>query len=264
MKMRNLLVALTFPIFVAGAHAQPTNPDVLLNTGLKHYQSSQFNEASGVLRSAVEQDPKNPVLLYNLGLSEFKLGNVGLAVGLWRRALWLSPGLIEPAQAIQFALKGNPSAQNTEHASLVAAISQEYLRKTPFQMMVVLVLGVFAWLLHSLFGFLILRQRVLLEGGAKPKPNISLLVSCVLFFLSLAVAGLHWTTETTPRGTILKKVEAQSAPQTDSAKLFEVPEGAEVEIRAREATWVQIKSLTGKSGWLPESAILETQNTNLL
>lgn len=264
MKMRNLLVALTFPIFVAGAHGQTANPEVLLNTGLKHYQASQFNEASAALRSALDQDPRNPVLLYNLGLSEFKLGNAGLAIGLWRRALWMSPGLSEPNQAIQFALKSNPSAQNSEHASLVAVLSEEYLRKTPFQLMVVVVLSFFVWFLISVFKFLSLRQRVLMEGGAKPRPSAPLLMSCVAVLLSLGLATLHWRAETTPRGTILKRVEAQSAPQMDSAKLFEIPEGAEVEIRARETTWIQIKSLTGKSGWLPESAILETQNTNPL
>jgi tetratricopeptide (TPR) repeat protein len=264
MKIRNLLVALNFSIFVATANAQPVNSEVLLNTGLKHYQSSQFNEASKALRAAAEQDPKNPVLLYNLGLSEFKLGNAGLAIGLWRRALTLNPGTSEPLRAIQYALKKNAAAQNAEHSSLLSLVSEEYLRRAPFQMLVVISMGICGWFLLMLFRFLILRQKVLLEGGSKPRPGIPLISSAIFLTISIGMAVLHWRTESTPRGTVVKKIEAQSAPQADSAKLFEIPEGAEVEIRARESTWLQVHSLTGKSGWLPESAVLETQSTNLL
>jgi tetratricopeptide (TPR) repeat protein len=272
--LRWVLLAFTFPIFVASANAQPANsqsetlhaasPEVLLNTGLKHYQASQFNEASEVLRAAVQKDPKNPVLLYNLGLSEFKLGKAGLAIGLWRRALSFNPGTSEPTLAIQHALKANPTAQNAEHSSLLSLISEEYLRKAPFQMLVVIGMGLCAWFLVMLFRFLILRQKVLLEGGSKPRLGVPLISSAIFLTIGIGMAALHWRTETTPRGTVVKKVEAQSAPQADSAKLFELPEGAEVEIRARESSWLQVRSLTGKSGWLPDTAVLETQSTNLL
>lgn len=256
---------LTFLSFALGPEirAQTQNPEVLLNTGLKYYQSSQLNEASQVLREAVALDPKNPVLLYNLGLSEFKLGKVGLAMGLWRRALWLSPGILEPSLALQHALKQQPSALNAEHDSIFALLAEESFRKLPFHLMTVVCLVALGGFLFTLFQFLHARQKVLFEGGEKPRPGVSMVISALVLLIGLGFGVLHWRAHLTHRGTVVQKVEAQSAPQQDSARLFELPEGAEVEIRGRESTWMQVRSLTGKSGWVPEAAVLEAQASNL-
>ena len=258
-----MLRAFLFLVLGLETSAQTQNPEVLLNTGLKHYQSSQFNEASQVLREAVALDAKNPVLLYNLGLSEFKLGKVGLAMGLWRRALWLSPGVTEPDLALRHALKLHPAAQNVEHDSIFALLAEESFRKLPFHLMTVVCLAALVWFLLTLFHFLSARQKVLFEGGEKPRPGIPFAVSSLALLTSLGFGFLQWKAHMTQRGTLMQKIEAQSAPQQDSAGLFELPEGAEVEIRGRESTWMQVRSLTGKSGWVPETAVLETQASSV-
>lgn len=216
--------------------------------GTKAYQEKNYEKAQEIFTPLLEQYPENPALLYNLGLAEYNLGHAGLALGLWRKARYLDQNFIPATQAIDFVEEqlfpqvSNPSVFQSIFKSLSA-------------------LPLFLWtllFLTSAFFFF----WFAIEFGAKRKTSptewpLWIYSLIPLFIFSGVMTSLLTIDQQTHKATVIEKnLQTHTGPSTESPTLSELQEGEIVIIENLHSGWVQIRTLNGSPGWIPQKSII--------
>jgi len=215
---------------------------------VKAYQVKDYKEAQTLLSSMLEQYPKNPVLLYNLGLTEYQLGNPGLALGLWRKARYLDQNFT-PAQSailyteeILFPESSNQSVFQTIYTTLTKAPLSIWLPLCLFSSFA------FFWFTIQ---YSIKEKRALWTWP----PWVLSLIPIII--LSSLLSAQLLTDQAKIRATVIKKnLQTHTTPSESSPTLSELREGQVVNVEKSHAGWVQIRTMSGSPGWVPQESLI--------
>lgn len=242
------MISLIFSLFFhfAPLLAQEQSPGFM--EGVTAYQNKEYQKAQTIFQSLLEQSPENPALIYNLGLAEFQLGKQGLALGLWRKARNIDSGMKDAHKAIEY-VEGLlfPSEQTpTFFSSAVRAL---------------LDLPLSLWIFLSLLSFLLTGWLAIELGAKRKKPFLTwpvsfyFLIAACLFTTTLASVSLFEKSK--DRATVVQKnLLAHTGPSETSPTLSELKEGQIILLLSRHNGWVQIRTLNGNPGWVPESSVI--------
>lgn len=253
MPLRFLKIALF--VTVSLCFAQDNDLDPAFALGLKKYQEGQFDEAVTQLSEALGRNPESAQILYNLGLAHFQKSDVGLAMGMWRKALELNPSLSDAATALKFArTKIDKASEGTNEDLLHGYLNLLTLDQILALTGLLLLCGI--WTLLRFLGLRRVALRDSLPMPSLPKVTLTVLILASLF-ASLAV--IKTFDVLTARVTVTaKKAEVKTGPGPENATLFEVFEGASLTVRKVDSGWSQVKTVTGKTGWVPNENLFQT------
>ncbi len=229
------------------------------DTGLAAFQKGDLNQARAIFQMLLKADPSRVAVLYNLGLTEQKSGKRGLALALWRKAQREDPHFAAAARAIAFI---TPQLEHPEISHDVV-LWETWRSALLVNQSLAEYLGLCALLL-LLSGFATLRyvgkrRRSLLDDKPLPGLPLSAILGAVFFVVSLVLSIAKIVDSNEVRGTVLpKSVSAKSAPDENGTPLFDLYEGLEVIVRQSHAQWIQVEYPGGSTGWIPRSAVFDT------
>ena len=244
-------------IGLANASAQSFEEN--FSTAVSNYQSSQYEAASKLFETELENHPENAALLYNFGLTEYRLGRLGKAIGLWRKALSLKPSFAAAKDALSFATSKLEHKELPHQATFAESVRTGILLWISIHHALFL-LSVSLFFL-GWFGVKYLRERKnsLANEEPPPNPSLALIGYLAIFTFSVGLTGLKWMDTATVRATVLPKaLSARTGPDEGHAELFQLYEGLEVIVSERKNTWLKATYPGGASGWIPEDAVLIT------
>ena len=216
--------------------------------GVKAYQVKDYKKARDVFTSLYKEHPNNPNLLFNLGLSEFHLQRPGVALGLWRKAVFIDKNFPPARQAINYV--EDKLFPNRQRPSFIQSL---YIWLTGFSLHLWIFLS-----LSSAFTFFWFS----LDYGIKLKKNllswplwIYTLIPLMIFITGFSF--FMYKDQNQLKATVVQKDRViHASPSLKSPSLSELREGQLVFVKKIYGNWVQIRTLNGSPGWVPESSLL--------
>ncbi len=216
--------------------------------GVKAYQSQDFTKAQELLVPLLQEHPENPAILYNLGLVEYQLGNAGMALGLWRKARFLDQSLKPTQLAIEYAeeqLFPDPSPPS------FIVVLYNSMKRLPFEV----------WGALCLLSFF-LGAWFAVDLGIKKRRHISLWPAWIYFILpvffvsSFFAFQLYYERQQTLGTVITQNQLTRANPSETAPTLSELSEGQVVVIEKTHGPWLQVRTLKGSPGWVPQTSII--------
>ncbi|MCX7847682.1 MAG: SH3 domain-containing protein [bacterium] len=210
--------------------------------GCEAYLQTNYAKAVRLYRKAEELGYAPGALYYNLGNAYYRLGEVGRAISAYRRAQWLMPrdgdvlanlGTARRAAKEQLGMVGPPAA--------VQGFLFFYYHVSPDE---------------ALWVFMVVTVVLSLGMGVQAFVKRSglrqvLVVVGVVWVVMGSSAGVHAYRMLEPRDgvVIAERAEVRSGPSERETVIFELHDGAEVEVLSREGDWCKIKAGAQK-GWI--------------
>jgi tetratricopeptide (TPR) repeat protein len=222
----------------------------LFNEACSLYDASEFEGALRIFESLVSSGVRHPAVYYNLGNCYYQQGEIGKAVASYRRALSLSPRDADIRANLAF-LRSTVGFQDTTSSfelGAVVRIPGEIASPKEWR---IIFLAAYYLSIVCLLGVLFLGRRV------RDKALRTLAVLIVVAVASWAIAehGLARINDGKDGVVVADRSEFMSGPGDAFDELAKLPDGVEVEIRARSGIWVEVQLATGEIGWLRESAL---------
>lgn len=256
--------ALCFSMVCWCPSAFALSPEESFAQGLAHFDQGQLEESIKRFQEALAEEPRNPTLLYNLGIATFKANQKGLALGLWRKALAINPDLSRAHEALIYGAQVLQVDPHLKRAGVFGELKTKGLTLVSLEQLLavgLISLTASGWLLIAFWGQ---RQAALdNETTLPPFPTIGGVLG-LLALLFLSLAALKGIDMWTPKATItVAQADVLSGPTDVASKLFFLREGTPVEVIRSQENWVQIRSSTSGSGWLPSNSIFITSGRDL-
>jgi tetratricopeptide (TPR) repeat protein len=239
------LVTLAATSALAAPGAEEINS--LFNEACDLYEASEFEGALRIFESLVSGGVRHPAVYYNLANCYYQQGEIGKAVTNYRRARLLSPR-DEDVQANLAFLRSSVGFQDTTGAfglDGIARIPGEIASPKEWR---IVFYGAYYLAIMSFLGVLFL------GSGARRKALRALAVLTVVAVAGWAIAehGLSRFTSADEGVVVMDRSEFMSGPGAAFDELARLPDGVEVEIRARSGIWVEVQLRTGDIGWVRE------------
>lgn len=206
------------------------------------YDQGHYKEASEQLNSLLKEGLINGHILYNLGNSLYRDSRRGAAISAWLAARQLLPRDPNIQANLVYASQENKDQLSWERQD---GLLQTFAFWMP-------------WLSERelfLIASVVLIISLLLFIGSLLKPDIVTLrnisrawaVCSVFLFIALAITIQN---RRSPAAITSGQAQVHSAPGERNTVIFELHEGAPVNIDHEESDWYRISLSDGKTGWI--------------
>lgn len=245
--MMKYLILMTLSVFSFNALAQ----NDLFEAANKAFQERDYMEAIELYDSISKLGFESPELYYNLGNAHYENGALALAILNYERALIFNPKDEEILHNLRLAEQKRvdrfeampPNLFKAFRLGIVRLFSSDqwaYL-SIAFLLLAIAGLGFYLFSSFGRIGFISLIGGVLLFG----------------FCLAMAYSHSHYLEEH-PRLIIMSdSAYVKSGPGQEAEDLFILHAGTKVEQVDLFETWVKIRLIDGKIGWLPADDLLK-------
>lgn len=223
------------------------------------YEAGEFERAATIWQALADEGWSGLELQYNLGDARWRSGQVGPAILAWERAARLAPLDRDVSKNLEIARASLPDRFDAPLRLPVWDIVDRLLQRLPRTAL--------AWaaLLLAAASSLLLSLRALRPASgaaalARRRTLLHFLLTPALLLLALLLVQDR-VLEGRPLGVLLaERVEVRSAPSAGATALFDLHEGATVELgrRAEDAegrAWQQLELVDGRGGWCPAGAV---------
>ncbi len=243
-----IIVASTAAVAVASPGAEETNS--LFTEACDLYEASEFEGALSIFESLVSGGVRDAAVYYNLANCYYQQGEIGKAVANYRRAHMLSPRDEDVRANLAFLRSSVGFRDTTGSFGLGAAARLPGEIASPKEWRLIFYAAYYLGVI-SFLGVLFL------GGGARRKALRILIVLIVVAAACWAIAehGLSRFNAGSEGVVVLDRTEFMSGPGAAFDELARLPDGVEVEIRARSGIWVEVRLRTGEIGWVREENI---------
>jgi hypothetical protein len=246
------LVAVLLGIVACGstlvwAAPGPGEVNSLFDEACDLYEASEFDGALRIFESLVSRGVKDPAVYYNLANCYYQQGEIGRAVANYRRARMLSPRDDDIRANLGF-LRSSVGFQDTTGAFELSSLARiPGSIASPMEWQVVFFIAYYL-AVACFLGVLFLGRR------ARSKALRALVVFIVISAASWVVAeyGRSRFTAVSEGVVIVERSEFMSGPGAAFDELARLPDGVEVQIKARSGIWVEVQLMTGEIGWVRE------------
>jgi tetratricopeptide (TPR) repeat protein len=249
--LRAALGVISVLLLVGSAWAVPVGDiNAVFNEGCDLYDQGDFGLAAERFESIEARGVRSAEVYYNLGNCYYKQGLVGRAVASYRRGAMLSPRDDDIKTNLSL-LRSVVGFRDTTASYDLSSIAVLPLRlASPRELMLAFYVGYYLTAMCFLC--------VLVLRGDFRKAGVRMLV----VLLALTVGALGYarygvsTFDSASDGVVVAdKTEFMSGPGTAFDELARLPDGVEVELRARSGIWVEVELPTGDIGWIRENDI---------
>jgi tetratricopeptide (TPR) repeat protein len=261
MKLLCLLVLISTTL-TTFAHA--SDAEMSFSTGLQRLQENKLEEAKTLFEQSLQSAPQSTATLYNLGLTEYRLGKPGLALALWRKALSIGGSDPTIKEALDFGLSKLSKKELSRKSDLFETLRAGFLVEFNLFASLSLLAATLALFGLSFIHTVSSRKKAFNADETAPPIGWKTPVTFLAFVAAVVITGLKYVEITEARATVLEKsIEVRAAPDLASPGLFEIFEGLEVIVLERRNDWLRVRYPGGRSGWLPESALMQTAGSPL-
>lgn len=234
-------------LWAAPSRAEANNSLAQIARANDLYIKKQYREAADIYEKLAAQGFDNGYLYYNLGNAYFRLGDIGQAVLNYSRAKKLVPRFGDVEANLRYAIRETPDK--------LMETSSPFLKNVIFwvddfnqleYVQAILIANFLFWL--AMIGGLVFRTGAM---DAARKVLLFILLITVISGGAKFYADSQYQT-----GVVLEKqIDVKSAQGTDNVTLFQLHEGAIINIRDEEGEWYKIELNDGKKGWAPKKSI---------
>jgi hypothetical protein len=185
-----------------------------------------------------------------MGNSLYKDERLGEAIASWRMAQWLSPRDGDIAANLEIG-RGETRDRLSVRPHNAALFWRSSL--SPYEQIWLSACGIA--LLG--FGFILLNRRRALGYDlpfSQMLPSAAIGVPSII--LALSGAAQLWSLDTKPHGVVVVDEVSVSSSGVGGVVLYELHEGAEVEITEHASDYLLVDVAGLGAGWIPESAVL--------
>ena len=211
------------------------------------YANNNYQEAADIYESIHQAGLKNGYLYYNLGNTYIRLGKTGSAILNYIRAYKLIPRDENLQANLNFAIQQTrdkiPLPEQSSLSTLffwVNDLSLSENLKMIFSANIIFWLTLIAWFYFRSKTFRLIRN---------------LFFYILLFGIVSVIVKLNLEIGSKTGVVIVNKVSVKSGLDTSNATLFELHEGALVNITAERENWFEIRLNEKQKGWVPTDTL---------
>ncbi|MFQ5672400.1 MAG: SH3 domain-containing protein [Nitrospinales bacterium] len=211
------------------------------------YLNKKYREAADLYERLIDRGFENGYLYYNLGNAYFRLHRPGRAILNYSRAKKLIPRFEDLDANLRYV------ARQTEDKIIET--------RPPFLKNIIFWLDDFspreyALAILAVNGLFWLTLMAWLYFGTSALGLARNVLLAVLLVTTVSAGARFYTDSRYPSGVVLEKqIDVKSAQGTDNVTLFQLHEGAVVNIRDEAEGWYKIELLDGKKGWAPKNGV---------
>ena len=240
-----LIVASAATLAAAAPGAEEINS--LFDEACDLYEASEFEGALSIFESLISGGVVHPAVYYNLANCCYQQGEIGKALANYRRAHMLSPR-DEDVRANLAFLRSSVGFQDTTGSFELGAVNRIPGEIASPKEWRIVFYGAYYLSILCFLGALFLGRR-------QRRKAIRILAVLVVVAIACWVIGAHDLSRFTAGAegvVVMDRSEFMSGPGAAFDELVRLPDGVEVEIRARSGIWVEVQLRTGEIGWLRE------------
>ncbi len=232
---------------VARLYVYPEDAAARFESANKLYEEGKFAEAAAAYGKLIDSGAVSAAVYFNRGNAFFRMGQLGRAIAAYHHAERLAPRDRELRANLQIArtkARGGAAYAPPKAQKLLGALTlNEWALLTAA--------GV--W---GLFIFLALVQwRVDLRPLLQKYAVASAVVAIIAGICLVAELNLDYFARTAV--VVVGEAEIRNGPLDESAELFKVRDGAELEILDRKEGWLQVADAAQRSGWVKLNQVVE-------
>lgn len=231
----------------ARAEGREFDPKVLLGQASAAFQAGRYDEAAETYRRIAASGFDTSDIEFNIGTSALRAGHRGEAIVAFLRALRIDPDDVDAAFNLEEARKGNIDriVGTREEEPLVERIGARV--PVPIASRTFLA----AWWI-AIAAFIFAERR---SGSAAIRGlGVAAMTVAVVAAGFTAAAAVHHRAAS--RGVVVvDRTAVREGPAVDFKSSFEVHEGLEVRVVARDGDYVRVRLPNGVEGWVAASDV---------
>ena len=230
---------------------QALSDRVSVESANAEFLDGNYGDAAQQYQELIDLGNRGGDLFYNLGNSLYKDERLGEAIASWRSAQWLSPRDGDISANLEIARRETRDRLNV-HNHNAALFWRSSL--SPYEQIWLSACGV------SLlgFGFLVFHRRRR-RGQDLPFSRVlpSVAIGVPSLVLALSGSAQILALDNNPHGVVIVEEVAVSSAGSRGVLLYELHEGAELQISENANGYLLVTVVGLGSGWVPESAVLK-------
>lgn len=217
--------------------------------GIEALRSGDYAAATEALHAALDEGGHDPAVYHALGNAYYRQDQLGYAIAAWRRGLVLAPRDGDIAGNLDRARR-----QTTDRLDAPDLTTPFFWQRS----LSVRESGLVASVLTALALWLLVVHRMLLQRrGRGVGPTVRWVGWLSLGFGLLSGVSTVLVLQVPPHAVITAgEVTAASALGADGVALFELHEGAEVQVVEESADHALIELPDGRKGWVPAASLV--------
>lgn len=227
-----------------GGRLRAENATAQFDQANKLYEQGKFAEAAAAYQKLMESGPASAALHFNLANARLKSGETGQAILHYKLAQRLAPRDPDIETNLQFARSKTAQPAATSWLRWARWLSLNELAVTTAAAL---------WLWFSLLagGQFWAERREALRPFTRWTGTLAIALGLWLGWLWLDQIARH------PAVVVAKEAVIRLGPFEESQSAFILHDGAEVAVRNRKSDWLQIRTSSGRLGWVRADQIVE-------
>jgi len=244
---------LLFLLIFNNSFAQNQNEE-LFSKANSLYKNGNHQEAINLYEQLTNDNLVSSELYFNLGNCYYKLNKVAPSIYNYEKALKLNPKNEDAQNNLVFANRLTLDRIETLPETIFQKINSSYLKKIAlntwsyFSIVLTLLLTLFFLLFHYAYNPIYKRLFFILSS-----------ISLLLFVITFSISFNQYSAQKNNKEAIIFVTETsiQSEPTTNANEAFVLHEGTKVFIIDKVDSWLKIKLIDGKIGWILSEKLKE-------
>jgi tetratricopeptide (TPR) repeat protein len=233
----------------ASVCVRAAGPQATFDAANKLFEEGKYPEAAAAYEKLMGEGVRSAALYYNLGTTRYKAGQMGLAIVAYRQSAELAPRDASLRANLDFVRKkvngeDKPAVSTWKDWLSLFTLNEGAVLAAASFWVFCLLLALGEWrpaLTRPL------RKYVILSGV-----GMGILTGCLA-----AAAYLQFGENTAV--VVVKEAVARFGPLDEAKTAFSLSDGSEVQVVDAKDTWLQVKDLTGRTGWVKRSQVIHLQ-----
>ena len=211
------------------------------------YHEKNYRAAADIFEKLIDQGETNGFLYYNLGNTYMRLGNTGSAILNYLRAQLLLPRNENLDANLRYAINQTQDQLSPSRGGLISSLLFWVDSISLIEHFEILIL------FNIIFWCICIGSLYYRKPPWKSLKKISMAILLLAFF---STGTKYYLLSKHKIGVIMdKKVDVKSDRNTQNVTLFELHEGAIIDVNQEDSEWAHISVSTDKSGWIPIESI---------
>lgn len=242
-----LLTFIAFPTVATSLAAAETT--LVFSQGNHLYQQGRYAQAVTTYQTLLKSGYESGNLYFNLGNAYYKLGQKGRAILYYEKARRLIPEDADLQANLNFVWSKLP----TDQTGWPQDFNSWIVHLQPLDRELAITSSLFFLLLALIIGLILVPKHSI--------PNIYWAVTLCLVTVAFAIGcTITLVTMNYQNRNIAVAVAAGTVryePSQTATAFYHLPEGAQVEIIAKQSGWLKVKRPDHKQGWVEQANLIK-------
>lgn len=247
-----ILLSVLQLILCLAANLQAQNPNNWFEEANKLYATQDYEKAAETYLKIVQSGYESAELYYNLGNCYYKLNKIGSSILYYEKALKAAPDNEDIQFNLSLALlRVNDRIEPAPEMILLQKAKDFLHAKTANQWGRISLL--FIWIASTCFAIFLFIKTSSVKRASFFSAILTIFLALIFFILAIQQ---HLHERNNKFGVIMvTNTYVKSSPDKNSTDLFMLREGTKFQILEKLNSWLKIKLVDGKVGWINETDI---------